>query len=118
MRNRKRAAIRFHPSPLPPSAFPLYPYSVSAHLTVISGPAGSGKTERLLARYRACLAENRPGAVALAGADLAGGRGGPPPLLDAATERLFRPGVMTFDQFAESILQHTPGADPPAQPAS
>ncbi len=34
-----------------------------SHLLVIAGPAGSGKTQRLLGRYRTLLAENRPGST-------------------------------------------------------
>ena len=57
-----------------------------------------------------------PRRVALAGADVAGGRGRPPPLARRRDERLLAPGVLTFDQFAESILRAHARADPPAEP--
>lgn len=74
-------------------------------LRVLCGPAQSGKTERLLGQYRATLTQQTPGsALWLA-----------PTWRAAAEVRLrlfegefcgcFSPGVMTFETFAETVLQ-------------
>ncbi len=81
---------------------------VTAKLVVISGPAGSGKTEALLARYRASLAENRPGESLWLAPTWRAAADVRRRLLDAATIGFLAPGVLTFDQFAESILEDTP----------
>ena len=79
-------------------------------LTVLAGPPGSGKTERLLGRYRCVLAAGSPGAgiwlapTWRAAAELrlrllGGGYGG-----------CFSPGVTTFEGFAEAVLEFSPEA--------
>ena len=75
-----------------------------ARVTILCGPARSGKTERLLTRYRAALAGRPPGsALWLAptwrAADEIRQR-----LLDETLPGCFLPGVMTFEKFAEAVL--------------
>jgi ATP-dependent helicase/nuclease subunit B len=79
-----------------------------AQLIVVCGPPRSGKTERLLARYRRVLAENAP-ATALwlaptwrAAADIRGR------LLGPGFEACFSPAVMTFQHYAEAVLGMIP----------
>ena len=79
-------------------------------VAVLAGPPGSGKTERLLRQYRELLAANRPGTVLWlvptwrAAAELRGR------LLDGFDQGCFSPGVMTFETFAEAVLQSAPRA--------
>ena len=81
---------------------------MASKLTVLAAPPGSGKTDRLLGRYRRVLATGRPGAAIWlaptwrAAAELRGR------LLDGECRVCFSPGVMTFDQFAEAVLQVAP----------
>ncbi len=77
-------------------------------LTVITGLPNSGKTTRLLARYRALLAENCPGAALWIAPTWRTAAAVRKRLLDAGLEGCFSPGVMTFDQFAETILHLVP----------
>ena len=89
------------------------PFAVATQLRVILGPPGTGKTERLLRRYRECLAP--------------AGSAGQDPLLGrclwlwptwraafeircrmVAAGGYFRPGVTTFAQFAETLLDAAP----------
>jgi ATP-dependent helicase/nuclease subunit B len=82
-----------------PSAAP-----APARVSVLLGPARSGKTERLLTRYRRALADGQPGcALWLAphqrsAVDIRGR------LLDDKLRGCFSPNVMTFAQFAETVL--------------
>src|SRR5687767_1606067 len=76
-----------------------------AQVKLVLGPALSGKTSQLLARYRADLAERGFGrtlwlAPTQRGAFDIRGR-----LLDGKLDACFTPGVMTFAQFAEAVLQ-------------
>ena len=74
-------------------------------VTVVAGPARSGKTDRLLVEYRQVLADGEPGrAVWIAptrrsAAELRGR------LLTRQLRACFAPGVITFDEFAENVLQ-------------
>jgi ATP-dependent helicase/DNAse subunit B len=73
-------------------------------LTVLLGPARSGKTPRLLSRYRAALLQQPPGSTLWlaptwrAAADVRGR------LFDGRFGGCFSSGVMTFERFAETIL--------------
>ena len=75
--------------------------------TVLTGPARSGKTERLLACYRTGLMGGPIGSALWlsptqrTAAEVRGR------LLDGALQGCFRPGIMTFEKFAESVLQST-----------
>ncbi len=84
-----------------------------ARVTILCGPARSGKTERLLTRYRAALGGRPPGsALWLAptwrAADEIRRR-----LLDGTLPGCFLPGVMTFEKFAEAVLH---AAELPVRP--
>ena len=79
-----------------------------ARVTVIAGPARSGKTERALARYRQALARCRPGTtlwLAPTGRAAADVRGR---LLGAGLCGCLGPAVMTFEQSAEAVLEFAP----------
>lgn len=79
---------------------------MGAQVTVVTGPARSGKTLRLLARYREALARrgapNRVLWIAPTGRSAAHVRDR---LLCEKLPACFSPGVATFDRFAESVLQ-------------
>ena len=79
-----------------------------AHLVVLCGPPRSGKTARLLLRYRRVLADNPPAAALWLCR-----RGGRPPsirsrLLDDGFDACFSPAVMTFQQYAKTVLAAVP----------
>src|SRR5262245_11113946 len=89
-------------------------FRMSAQLTVLAGPARSGKTAWLLARYRQVLAENR-GATGIGSclwiaptrhaADEIRAR-----LLAEQLRGCFSPAVYTFEQFVQALLaQSGPG---------
>ena len=73
-------------------------------LTILAGPAHSGKTERLLARYRAALVQRPPGAALWLAPTWRAAAEVRLRLFDGAFRGCFRPGVMTFEKFAETIL--------------
>lgn len=77
---------------------------MSACITLLTGPAQSGKTESLLAHYRDVLA-SRPLEAVLwlaptwrAAAEVRGR------LLTTDLAGCFRPGIMTFEKYADSVL--------------
>jgi ATP-dependent helicase/nuclease subunit B len=80
---------------------------MSAQVTVFTGPPQSGKTERLLAGYRAVLAENVPNSAIWlcptwrVAADVR-------QRLLASGGGCFSPGVVTFEKFAQSVLESAP----------
>ena len=76
-----------------------------AGTVVIVGPAGSGKTERLLAAYRRALADGGPGcglwlAPTHRAASEIRGR-----LLGPDLKACFAPNCTTFEQFAQAVLE-------------
>lgn len=75
-----------------------------ARLTILTGPARSGKTERLLDRYRRALAESPAfGALWITPTYRACQRI-LERLLDGGLTGCFGPGVLTFDRFAQRVL--------------
>jgi ATP-dependent helicase/DNAse subunit B len=81
---------------------------MTARVAVLSGPEGSGKTTTVLTRYREALARKIPGstlwlAPTWRSAQAVRGR-----LLDGSMRGCISPAVMTFDQFAEAVLQSSP----------
>jgi len=78
---------------------------MTAQVTVIAGPPHSGKTRRLLERYRRLLAENRPGAALWLAPTWRARAEVCDRLLDGPCDGCFSPGVMTFEGFAETVLQ-------------
>jgi ATP-dependent helicase/nuclease subunit B len=89
---------------------------VAGTVHIIVGPPGSGKTERLLARYRQTLADGPPGAglwlapthrAAVALRDR---------LLTGQFAATFAPSVMTFERFATRVLEMSPEPIRPLSP--
>ena len=97
---------------------------MTAKVDLIAGPPHSGKTERLLVRYRELLAKNTLSAAGSGGRCAAGSGGRCATLWLTPTWRAkaelcdrllrgpcvgcFSPGVMTFEGFAETVLQSAP----------
>ncbi len=81
-----------------------------AQLTLIAGPPHSGKTERLLVRYRRVAAENPPGAAVWLAPTWRAAAEVRPRLLSGQTDGCFSPGVMTFEKFADAVLAVAPVA--------
>ncbi|MBI1901986.1 MAG: PD-(D/E)XK nuclease family protein [Planctomycetia bacterium] len=77
---------------------------MAAHVTVVTGPARAGKTERLLARYRQGLAELPPGAALWIAPTQRAARDVLSRLLDERLPACLAPGVMTFDGFAQAVV--------------
>jgi ATP-dependent helicase/nuclease subunit B len=83
---------------------------VASKLTVLAAPPGSGKTDRLLDRYRKVLAAARPGAAVWLAPNWRAVAELRARLLAGLGHGCFSPGVMTFDQFAEAVLEVAPAA--------
>ena len=75
-----------------------------ARVTILCGPARSGKTERLLARYREALAERPPGSTLWLAPTWRAAAEVRDRLLDGTLAGCFAPGVMTFAKFAQAVL--------------
>ena len=73
-------------------------------LTIFCGPAHSGKTERLLARYRAALMQEPPGSALWLAPTWRAAAEIRLRLFDGEFCGCFSPGVMTFEKFAETTL--------------
>ena len=73
-------------------------------LTILAGPAHSGKTEQLLTRYRAALGQWPPAAALWLAPTWRAAAEVRQRLFDGAFRGCFRPAVMTFEKFAETIL--------------
>mgnify|MGYP005833254807 CR=1 FL=1 len=74
-------------------------------ITVVAGLPGSGKTDRLLARYRRVLAAGPPGAALWIAPTWRAAAELRYRLLGGSCAGFLHPGVTTFDRFAESVLQ-------------
>ncbi len=83
-------------------------YNVSPLVTVIAGPAGCGKTDHLLERYRAILPAARPGRVLWLAPTSRAAAEVRSRLLGGKLDGCFAPGVNTFARFAEMVLQRSP----------
>jgi len=81
---------------------------VTARLSLITGPAGSGKTERVLAVYRAALREGPPGTGLWLTPTWRSAAAARAALLSDMPDGCLAPGVMTFAKFAEAVLQVAP----------
>lgn len=77
---------------------------MAAFVQVITGPAGSGKTEQILHRYRTALVEYGPGGALWLAPNHRSAQEIRRRLLNAAQQACLGPGVMTFDRFADAIL--------------
>ncbi len=89
---------------------------MATKFTVLAAPPGSGKTDRLLGCYRSVLAANRPGAAIWLAPTWRAAAELRCRLLGGACDGCFSPGVMTFDRFAEAVLQVAPAAVRPISP--
>lgn len=81
-------------------------------VTVVTGPAHCGKTARLLSRYRQALSGQVGSALWLAPTQRAAAAVRRR-LLDDDLPACLSPGVMTFDQFAASVLRASAAAGRP-----
>jgi ATP-dependent helicase/DNAse subunit B len=77
---------------------------MSSRFTILCGPARSGKTQRLLTRYRAALAQQPPGSTLWLAPNWRAAAEVRQRLLDGTLAGCFSPGVMTFGKFAEVVL--------------
>ncbi len=75
-----------------------------ASVHVVAGPAGSGKTESLLARYRDWLRREALGALLWISPTHRSAAAVRAELLRGELRACLRPAVMTFAQFAEQVL--------------
>jgi ATP-dependent helicase/nuclease subunit B len=75
-----------------------------AHVTILCGPARSGKTERGLARYRQALRQAPIGATLWLSPNWRAATEVRGRLLDGTLSGCFQPSVMTFGNFAEAVL--------------
>lgn len=79
-----------------------------AQITAIIGPARSGKTARMLARYRRALADRVPQSTLWLSPTWRAAAAIRDRLMDGMPEGCLSPAVMTFDQFAEAVLRASP----------
>ena len=80
----------------------------TAHmLTVVAAPPSSGKTAWLLARYRDVLGGGRPGAALWLAPTWRAAAEVRERLLEGLPG-VFSPGVMTFEKFADAVLETSP----------
>jgi len=78
---------------------------MSARVIVLCGPAGSGKTARLLLCYRRALQTSRPGSTLWLSPTWRAAAEVRSRLLDEEFSACFEPRIMTFFHFAASVLQ-------------
>ncbi len=88
---------------------------MAAIVTVVAGPARSGKTERLLARYRKVLAERTACQVLWIAPTARSVSALRDRLLNESLRACLEPRVVTFDGFAEMVLE---AAAEPIEPVS
>ena len=77
-------------------------------VTVLAGPPSSGKTELLLEQYRARLAADPPGTVLWLAPTWCAAAAVRDRLLGPTLAGCFRPGIMTFANFAAAVLEASP----------
>ena len=77
-------------------------------VTVLIGPAGGGKTDRLLERYRAALSVARPQSTLWLAPTSRAAVEVRSRLLGGKLDGCLAPGVNTFAGFALAVLQHSP----------
>lgn len=85
-------------------------------LTVLAGPARSGKTAYLLDKYRSALREGPLGSSLWLAPTNRAAREIRGRLMDESLRGCFAPGVVTFSQFAESVLRRAPQVVRPITP--
>ena len=77
-------------------------------VTLLTGPAGTGKTSRLLERYRGAVATSPPGSVLWLAPTSRAAAGIQNRLLGHALTVCFSPGISTFARFTAAILGQSP----------
>ncbi|HYW79564.1 MAG TPA: UvrD-helicase domain-containing protein, partial [Thermoguttaceae bacterium] len=77
-------------------------------LRIIAGPPQSGKTAHLLARYRRSLGEDPPGAALWLTPTWRAAATVRDRLLSKECTACFSPGIMTFEKFADAVLEAAP----------
>lgn len=87
---------------------------MTARVIATTGPAGSGKTSRALARYRAALSQRAPQSTLWLSPTWRATAAVRDRLMDGALDACLSPAVMTFDQFAEAVLMAAPEAVRPS----
>ncbi|MEN6459097.1 MAG: PD-(D/E)XK nuclease family protein [Thermoguttaceae bacterium] len=78
---------------------------MSARVTILCGPARSGKTRQLLRGYRESLRRRAPGASLWLAPNWRVAAEVRAHLFDGTLAGCFAPGVMTFAQYADSVLR-------------
>jgi len=79
-----------------------------ARVTIVVGPPRSGKTQRVLSRYQRLLAENAPGTALCLVPTWRAAEEVRWRLIEGMGPGCFSPGVMTFEKFADAILEAAP----------
>ncbi|MHC4400204.1 MAG: AAA family ATPase, partial [Planctomycetota bacterium] len=74
---------------------------MTSRVIAITGPAGSGKTERMFVRYRRALSERMPQSTLSLSPTWRCAAAIRDRLIGPGTAGCLSPAVMTFDQFAE-----------------
>jgi len=82
---------------------------MTAQLTVTTGPPRCGKTAQLLTQYRDVLARNQPGAALWLSPSWRAAGEVYGQLLGGVCRGCFGPGVITFEKFADRVLELAPG---------
>ena len=81
---------------------------MTARVTAIMGPARCGKTTRMLERYRRALVEQPPESTLWLAPTWRAAASIRDRLLTSHLRGCFSPSVMTFDRFAEAVLEASP----------
>jgi len=77
---------------------------MEAAVTIVVGPAGCGKTERLLGQYRQALRAGRPGEALWIAPTFRSAAEIRARLLADGLDGCFRPGIVTFERFVDAVL--------------
>ncbi|MFV2067345.1 MAG: PD-(D/E)XK nuclease family protein [Pirellulales bacterium] len=77
---------------------------MEATVAVVVGPAGCGKTERLLARYRQAIRSGQPGETLWIAPTFRSAADVRDRLLADRFDACFQPGIVTFERFVDSVL--------------
>ena len=77
---------------------------MAAQITIVAGPARSGKTERLLAQYRRALVENPSGAQLWIAPNFRAATEVANQVLKPPLTGCLAPGVLTFNQLGHRVL--------------
>src|SRR4051812_21947251 len=81
---------------------------MAAHVTIVSGPARSGKTARLLVDYRRVLAAGLPGCALWLAPNRRAANAIGEQLLDSTLRYCASPQCITFAQLGQLVLDASP----------